>query len=250
MEFNTKKIIWDGPAYYQEYRDRRTLDFVWVPVKILPEHLQINPQDGVYFKAVLPDFEPIKYFAVTETDIYSRNGKERKYKVTENTSRCPAFGWGYSAYEKACKQCKISSIVEWKKCKKQTSEIVDFLRNSGWIELGNCKWQHPENGTRFNTHHAKLIAEVQEEKKKKIRENPFTPGTKSAIIFEMIENGIGSRKELYEKCRMGMPGKDNPKYIKRLVCEWKRDGIKKTNLILVEDEKGMYFKEKEQENVG
>ena len=247
MELRTKRILWLGPGLYQEFRDRQTLQFLWVLIDTLPEKYRIDLQDGVYFRNVPTDFELVENFALTDEIIYGLHGVEQPSN-DEYQSSCAAFGWGFVESEEACIKCGEETPHEQKKCAELTLEKRNYLKEQGWEVEDNPYAIHPQVKRKYNLKNAYLIARGDESYLKTSEENPFERGTKSSVLFDLIQSGKHkTRDELRKEFENRVPGghKTSSTFLRVVLNMWKKK-VPRTNLKVVEDEKGIRFEERKE----
>lgn len=246
FQFNTNKILWAGSGIYQEFRDRKSLDCVWIPHWITPLNKKISDKDCVEFKRIPTTFNLVDHIYLTEDKVVDKIGQE--INIEESPYECDDFGFGYAVDSEFCKDCKQLRPDQYIECKNKYKELVNTLKFRLWTEVKPGHFVYKEEKQVWNLRNAYLI-EMGNEKKTLAEKNPFKSTSKLYIIFDELAQGRRPYSEVKDAVvkRLDREKKKDEAYFRNTLVQWKHVIPRMNNKYCVDNTDGyleiIYVKE-------
>ena len=253
----TKTILWAGPGKYRTYRDRDSLECIWVPYNIVPNN-KVLIQDATTIKNLPKTFIQVDKVRFEDGKLLNAKGEEMENKP-ENV--CEAFEWGWNKDNEFCIACKDNHQEEYLKCMNSTDDKYLSLDQAKWSYYADGYWQPPpgfdlgeeggdkENTQLFQTNIAydlylkglakenkedeggeKVAAKMEEKGKptpSEISNCPFESDSKAAVLYNVIQEGGKTQSEAAKEAAKLCVGeyKKNYDYMYAMFAKWKKGKI-------------------------
>ena len=255
----TKTILWAGPGKYRTYRDRDSLECIWVPYNIVPNN-KVLIQDATTIKNLPKTFIQVDKVRFEDGKLLNAKGEEMENKP-ENV--CEAFEWGWNKDNEFCIACKDNHQEEYTSCQALTEIKYAELRKTGWFYYDDELWQSPgfelgKNEVKETTIEAydlfrtdvaydlylkglakenkedeggeKVAAKMEEKGKptpSEISNCPFESDSKAAVLYNVIQEGGKTQSEAAKEAAKLCVGeyKKNYDYMYAMFAKWKKGKI-------------------------